>query len=406
MITGSGVKLLLTDRFCDRAKPQGAEAQTDYFDETVAGLALRVALSGRKTWTLHFTSPTDGKRARLTLGTYPATSLGSARTQALQTRGEVETGRDPRSFGAANDTLKAICQEYLRRTNLRSKDWSASVLERLVYPKFGPRQIGDIKRGEIVRLLDKIEDDNGPVMADRTLAIIRKIMNWHASRSDEFRSPIVRGMARTKPKERARERTLTDDEIRVVWRTSKAEGPFGAFVQFLLLTATRRNEAAQARRSEVAGVDWTIPGARYKTGKDHVVPLSARAQAVLAALPEDCNLLFTTDGKTPISGFSKFKRAFDNSVFIELRKLDPKAKPLPNWTLHDLRRTARSLMSQAGVPSDHAERALGHAMEGVRGTYDRFAYREEKRQAFEALASLIERIVDPQPNVVTMRGKQ
>lgn len=244
-------------------------------------------------------------------------------------------------------------------------------------------------------------------MADRTLAIIRKIMNWHASRSDEFRSPIVRGMARTKPKERARERTLTDDEIRVVWRTSKAEGPFGAFVQFLLLTATRRNEAAQARRSEVAGVDWTIPGARYKTGKDHVVPLSARAQAVLAALPpiEDCNLLFTTDGKTPISGFSKFKRSFDNSVLTELRKLDPEAKPLPNWTLHDLRRTARSLMSQAGVPSDHAERALGHAMEGVRGIYDRFAYREEKRQAFEALASLIERIVDPQPNVVTMRGK-
>lgn len=103
--------------------------------------------------------------------TYSATSRASARTQALQTRGEVEDGRDPRSFGAANDTFKAICLEYLRRTTLRSKDWSAGVLERLVYPKFATRQIGDIKRSEIIRLLDKIEDDNGPVMADRTLPI-------------------------------------------------------------------------------------------------------------------------------------------------------------------------------------------------------------------------------------------
>jgi hypothetical protein len=108
------VKLLLTDRFCDRAKSE--TAQTDYFDETVSGLALRVAASGRKTWTLHFTSPGAGKRARLTLGTYPATSLGSARAQALEARSEVEAGRDPRS-GTDDDTLKAICEEHLRRTS-------------------------------------------------------------------------------------------------------------------------------------------------------------------------------------------------------------------------------------------------------------------------------------------------
>ena len=123
-------------------------------------------------------------------------------------------------------------------------------------------------------------------MADRTLSIVRKIMNWHASRTDDFRSPIVRGMARTKPKERARERVLTDDELRAIWAAaSEARGPFGHYVQFLLLTATRRNEAARVRRSEIAGSEWTIPGPRYKTGKDHVVPLSAAAQAVLDQLP-------------------------------------------------------------------------------------------------------------------------
>jgi hypothetical protein len=138
------MKLLLTDRFCDRAKPRSGDPQTDYFDATVSGLALRVAASGRKTWTLHFTSPHGGKRARMTLGTYPATSLGSARTRALEAREVVEAGRDPRT-GAAEDTLKAICEEYFRRDgrNLRSKGWREKALGRLVYPVFGDRQIGD-----------------------------------------------------------------------------------------------------------------------------------------------------------------------------------------------------------------------------------------------------------------------
>jgi integrase len=118
---------------------------------------------------------------------------------------------------------------------------------------------------------------------------------------------------------------------------------------------------------------------------------------VLAAVPKvgKSGYVFSTDGNTPIAGFSKFKRAFDAKVLAELRKKDPEAKPLPNWTLHDLRRSARSLMSRAGVPSDHAERCLGHVLPGIRGTYDRHEYLSEKRRAFESLAALIERIVDP-----------
>ena len=127
------MKLLLTDRFCERAKPRAKEAQTDYFDETVSGLALRVS-QGRKTWTLHFTSPNSAKRSRLTLGTYPATSLGSARTQALEVRTEVEAGRDPRATNAL--TLRLVCDDYLKREGpkLRSRDCHEATLTRLVYP--------------------------------------------------------------------------------------------------------------------------------------------------------------------------------------------------------------------------------------------------------------------------------
>lgn len=94
------------------------------------------------------------------------------------------------------------------------------------------------------------------MMADRTLAYVRKVMNWHATRSDDFRSPIVRGMARTKPKERARDRMLGDDELRVIWKVADAgEGPFHRLMQFLLLTAARRTEAAQMKRDELSGND-------------------------------------------------------------------------------------------------------------------------------------------------------
>jgi integrase len=394
-------RFALTDRFCAHAKPLAGN-RTDFFDNTVTGLALRVSETGSKSWSLHFTA-LDGKRARVTLGAYPGTSLSEARTRAIEAKGEIDDGKDPRSVQAAT-TLKAVCEEYLKRDGkkLRTKEWREKVLDRLVYPKLGVRLIADIKRSEIIRLLDRIEDQNGPVMADRTLAIIRKIMNWHASRSDDFRSPIVRGMARTKPKERARERTLTDDEIRVVWEAA-GEGTFGVYVRFLLLTAVRRTEAAQAQWSEFSKTDWTIPGARYKTGQPQLIPLSGMAQKLLARITpiEGCDFVFSTDGTTAINGFAKAKRGLDKSVLAVLRKQDPKAQPLANWTLHDLRRTARSLMSRAGVPGDHAERALGHTMAGVRGIYDRFAYRDEKARAFEAVAAQLDRILNPQENVIS-----
>jgi integrase len=391
------MRLLLTDRFCERAKPAQGQTQTDYFDEQVSGLALRVA-EGHKAWSFHFTSPGNGKRARLTFGSYPATSLGAARTRATEAKALVEAGKDPRSTEA--DTLQGICEEYLRREGkrLRSLDWRKGVLERHVYPTLGHRPIAEIQRSEIVRLLDKIEDRSGATMADRTLAVIRKIMNWHASRSDDFRSPIVKGMARTKPSELARERVLTDDELRKVWAVNN--GVFGRFIRFLLLTGARRNEASEMTWAEIDEGDWTLPAARNKTKVDLIRPLSKAAQALLEELPgpqvakSKAAWVFTTDGATPISGFSKFKAAFD------------KASGTDGWTLHDCRRTARSLMSRAGVPTDHAERCLGHVIGGVRGVYDRHEYHTEKAQAFEALAGLIERIVSgAQAGVVQMKGR-
>jgi integrase len=387
------MKRLLTDRFCAGAKPRDGELQTDYFDTQVSGLALRVTQNGHRSWTFHCTL--GGKRKRLTFGSYPAISLGGARTLADEARVAVAAGHDPSL--TATETLQHICELYMARdgAKLRSAKWQKGVLNRHVYPTLGSRPIAEIRRSEIVRLLDQIEEGSGAAMATQTLAIVRKIMNWHATRTDDFLSPIVRGMARIQLSEQARDRILSDDELRKIWVTNNEM--FGAYVRFLLLTAARRNEAAKMTWAELAGSHWTLPAARNKTGVDLVRPLSRTAQAILAGLPKAGEFVWSANGgAAPIAGFAKFKRRFDA------------ASGTKGWALHDLRRTARSLMSRAGVPSDHAERCLGHVIGGVRGVYDRHEYHCEKAQAFEALAALVERIVTgTEGSVVPMRrGKR
>lgn len=232
-------------------------------------------------------------------------------------------------------------------------------------------------------------------MAHLTLTYLARVFSWHASRDDDFRSPIVRGMGRVDVKQRARKRVLSDEELRAVWRAAEATGTlFDRYVQFLLLTACRRNEASRMTRAELDGPDWLIPASRSKNKQDHLIPLSRKALDILSCLQ-------------PIGKFDGFvfthtgTRAYRNFA-ADKAKLQARSGTA-GWTLHDLRRTARTLMTRAGVSADHAERALGHVISGVRGVYDRHQYRPEKLAAFEALAAQIDRILDPQPNVVTLR---
>ncbi len=389
----------LTPAFVAAAKAEPGAERTVYWDASMPGFGLMVTNAGHKSYVCQYRAGGRSRRLTIRLGI----GLNAARREARKAQGDVAKGHDPvgerrRQHGLSLNTLGAIADEYFLREGkrLRTAEFRRAALERLVLPRFRSTPIGEISRSDIVRLLDKIEDERGAVAADRALAYLRRLMTWHASRSDDFRSPIVRGMARTRPSERQRERVLTDDELRAIWGTAAtAKGVFGPFVQFLLLTAARRTEAAGMRRTEITGGDWVIPSERYKTGKQLVLPLSAAAAKVLAKMPafESTDFVFTSDGTAPISGFSKFKVKFDAACGVT------------GWTLHDCRRTARSLMSRAGVPSDHAERCLGHVIGGVRGTYDRHEFYAEKPAAFEALAAQIERIINPPAaNVVPMRG--
>lgn len=360
------------------------------------GFGVRVTAGGVRSFVMNYR--VNHVERRYTIGVHPDWSVLNAVKEARALRQRIDRGEDPlddrrKRESVQENTFQAICEEFFRRdgAGLRTKEDRENDLRRLAYPKLGAKSIEEIKRTDVIRLLDAVADNHGLVMADRLLAYMRRVMNWHASRSDTYNSPIVRGMARTKGKERARERILTDDEIRSVWKATEAfPGPYGALIRFILLTGARRGEAAEMAWQELDGSIWVLPAARNKTKQDLARPLTKQA---LEILPERAGeFAFSTDGgNTAIGGFSKFKLAFDKTCGVT------------EWTVHDLRRTARTLLSRAGVSSDTAERCLGHTIGGVRGVYDRHRYLPEMRAAYEGLAGLIDRIINPADNIPELR---
>jgi integrase len=407
----------LTPIVIENQKPRAGRYEVP--DRRCAGLYLVVQPSGRKGFVYRYRRPGSRVSAKLTIGSWyegpkgdkepepvlgGAVSLAAARKLAATAQHQVQQRIDPGTVAlrakrdqqdAQLNTLRLVAEQYLRLEGpkLRTGDQRRDTFERLIYPVLGSTPITEIRRSDIARLLDKVENGSGPRMADGCLAALSCLFNWYMSRDDDFLSPLargMRGMRRAKPAhERARTRILSDDELRAVWAAAGIMGASGAYVRFLLLTTARRSEAAGMRWDELSGSDWCLPALRNKTKQDLIRPLSTAALEVLAGVPRDSEFVFK-----PILNFDRLKRALDE------------ASGARGWRLHDLRRTGRSLMSRAGILADHAERCLGHVIGGIRATYDRHAFYDEKKRAFEALAAQIARILDPQDNVVPLKSAE
>jgi integrase len=389
----------LTARGIAAIKSAEAGKRKLYWDAVVPGLAVRVTDTGVKAFVVVKRFPGSPNPTARSIGKVGAVTLEAARAQAREWLAQVAVGRDPASEAEARmrDTLRGVSEEWLERKakGYRSASALRSRLDRLVFPALGAIPIREIRKSDIVRLHDRVTDESGPVAANRVVELLTAVMNWHATRSDDFRSPIVRGMTSA---EVARDRTLTDGELRSIWKASAggagADSVFGALIRFLLLTGARRSEGAEMKWVEITASEWTSPATRNKVRQELVRPLSGAALAIVEAQVSAGDFVFSRDGRRPLVAFTELKATLDETSGVS------------DWRLHDLRRTSRSLMSRAGVPSDHAERCLGHVIGGVRGVYDRHTYREEMLIAYEKLASLIAQIVDPQENVVAIRGQR
>ena len=267
----------------------------------------------------------------------------------------------------------------------------------------GDRPITDINRADVIGMVEAI-GDRSPSVARQTWMYTTRLFGWALSR-DVYglsASPCERiRVADLIGSPKPRERVLNSGELRAIWQiTAAGEFPFDPFVRLLLLLGCRRGELAGMRRDELdlaAGL-WHLSGERTKNELPRTIPLSRQAVAILAALPVFPGpfVFSAVSGARPIQGFSKFKRRLDRRLAAVVS--------VPNWTLHDLRRTMRTHLSALPISGVVAELMIGHAQRGIRPVYDRFSYQDEQRSGFELWAARLRDIVEPPPeNVVVLR---
>jgi integrase len=392
----------LTDLFVRNSKEVG-----EHPDLGQRGLRLVVNKTGRKSWVVRFRHPVSKVSRKLTL--QHGLSLADARKAAADALHLLSRGIDPieqkrakveAAAAAAEGTVQAVCTRYmeLQGRKLRSASQYEAVFKRSVYPRLGSKQVIELKRTEIVAALDHVERTSGPSAADMALAVLRSALHWHERRSDTFRSPIISGMKRVKASERARTRKLSDDEVKAVWVAcgDQRVGTYGKAVRFLILTGARRSEAAGLRRSEIETIRddgdqftcWRLPARRSKNKREVVRPLSRAALAIINDQPviggDDATtaLVFTNNGRSPLALNSPKKPLLDE------------ISNTSGWTIHDARRTFRSLLSRLRVPLEVGERLIGHSRPLLDKTYDQHSHLPAMQEAVDKLAAEVERIVE------------
>jgi integrase len=400
----------LTDAKIKGLKPP-AEGRLEIADKVVLGLRLRIGSSGAKTFILR--KRIGSRVSNMTLGRYHETrfSLSDARRKARTLLNDIEAGGDPaaklieeKRVGAAAGTVRSLFNAYraAEADEKRSGAEIVRIFERYVLPEIGDRMADTISRGDVTRLIDKVAAGDGkpaPVMARAVGAQISAFYSWAMPRLDRLQFNPARDAGRP-PAPKARERVLSEAELRAVWKASDAEHfPWRAAIKLLILTGQRREEVFDADRAEFdleAGL-WTIPGARAKNGNAHLVPLSRQAKDVLASVPEIVGApkLFPSrsDGTRGPSGFSKMLSRVRSAVETEL------GGGVEDWRLHDLRRTLATGLQRLGIKLEVTEAVLNHisgTRSGLVGVYQRHDYLQEKRHALDAWGSEVERIVGGQ----------
>ena len=359
------------------------------------GFGVRVAPSGRKSFV--FVYRFNGRPRRMTLGTYPSMSLAKANEALANAQSLLGQGIDPgetalvekraiQEAGTFKDLVDLWVERWAKKNRKRWEEAKAT-LEYDAIPAFGKRRLHDIKRRDIIALLDNIMDRDAPTAANRNLGLLRQVFRFAISRDLLEHSPC--DTIDYPAKENARERVLSDSEIETFWNELPHVGiseNLQLALKFCLITAQRRGEVINARKLEFADGWWSIPGDRTKSGRDHRVPLAPLAKSIhneIAQRSRDSEWLFP--GRNgPISADYATAKLWE--VVHEFS--------IPKFTIHDLRRTAASHMTALGHSRFNVGKVLNHAERGVTSIYDRYGYDKEKKAALNAWARMLEKITE------------
>lgn len=388
---------MLTDTRVASIKPP-VSGQEEHADAKVTGLRLRVGAGGQKTWILR--KRVGAKTINKKLGTYPALSLAKARDDALSVIEALERNGASELVSRTFGDLVTDWLNKVAKPNNRSWRMQERRLELHVLPHWKERDLRSIKRGDIRDLVENIEGDVNP---NRVLTLVRTLFRYALGR-DWIEASPAEGIAKPKS-EQSRDRVLDMAEVKRVYEAADLLGyPFTGFVQMLFLTGQRRTEVASMRWSDIdlENATWTIPAEASKSGRVHLVPLSATAVKLLEATPQLGDHVWTSDGESYVTGYSKAKSRLDTFIAAKGDALAP-------WVLHDVRRTVATHMVRLGVLEEVVGRVLNHARAGVTAkVYALHSYAPEKRVALDKWeADLLRELSGRKPGkVVKLRAEK
>jgi integrase len=339
----------------------------------------------------------NGRQVWTTLGNANAMGVEQARARAREAIEHIKLGRP--TTDRSKPTVRAVAAQWLERqvkgNGFRTARETERIIGTYILPRIGNRVFADVRRLDVAEFLDSIEDQHGKPTAESVLKVYRAISRWLEQRDESYRAPLTTGMSRVPKAEKRRKRVLSDEEIRKVW--CAADGPYGAFIKLALLTAQRKDKLRTLRWDDIHGSVWVIRTEAREKGNPGQLRLPQIAIDIIKSQPKfvDNPYVFAGRKGRPSAAFNAgyYKAQFDQHSGVK------------NWRVHDLRRSARSLMAKAGVQTEIAERILGHAQDELIETYDRHDYQDEMADALKRLAALIEQIVDPQPNVVALQSR-
>jgi integrase len=389
------MRVVLTDRLVAGTKPDGK--QTEYFDTKATGLSLRINQAGGRSWYWHFTG-TDRRRGRMLLGTYPAMSLAAARGAAVEARGLLESGLDPRMRKHGGMTVATLVDAYLAkrvRPTLRGAVQVERRLNKNVVPIIGGVRLGDLHRRDVTRVVDTLMDRDCPAEATRVLSDLRAMLRWAVKRGDLDRDPAA-GMDRPAPSQ-PRDRVLAEAEIEQLWRALPTALPIDTqrIVRLCLITGQRVGEVSGMTRLELdlSARDWKLPGSRTKNKQPHKVPLSD-----LALVQIDAALADAGDRQ----------RLFMVEAAAVTKQVAHAKLGIEHFTPHDLRRTALDAMATLGV-APHVVAAVANHVGTTKATvttrhYVQYSYDREKREALELWADRL--TASPTFNIPMSNGRR
>ena len=396
----------LTKRLIDSLKH--GQRDTFYWDADIKGFGLKVTPKGKKVFLVQYR--TGGRYTptrKVFIGRYGTVTLRNARREASRLLGLVADGKDPAMekrqarMLAASDRIRDVAKEFLEKhaAKNRTSEESKRIFDHDVLPEWGTRTIHEISKRDVINLLEKVEGRGSPVMAKRILAQVRKFFNWCVSRDYLQTSPCI-GVV-TSHRVKSRDRVLNSDElIAIIKAAQEIGGAYGGIVQMLMFTAQRRNEVSEMTWDEIDLENnlWSIPGERTKNEKPHFVHLSDQAKKVIEEMPKIGRYIFTSNGNTPFSGFSKSKK--------DLNEKSAATK----WRFHDIRRTVTSGMAQLGIAPHVADKILNHqsgTISGVAAVYQRHEFLDERKTALDAWGNYVQSLLDEtdRDNVVNIQDR-